>query len=87
MSLMLLSVVSFDVMAKGGKGKNRGNFQATFDDKGCLVANPDENKNPKMDILKVADANGDGCVSEDEYKTHMENRKENKGEGRRNRQK
>lgn len=89
MSLILVSVISFDVMAKGGKGAkgekraNREKVQPTFEN-GCLVIDSSDisKKGPMANILENADTNGDGCVSEEEFNTHMENRKANRGEGR-----
>ncbi len=78
-SLLVLTVLSVDVMAKGGnreKGERKG---PTFTN-GCLVI--DENaKGPMADIGTKADADGDGCVTEDEFKTYRTNNKPEGGRG------
>lgn len=89
-SLLVLTVFSFDVMAKGGKGgnkpegaterKEKGERKGpTFTD-GCLVV--DENAKGHMaDVSTKADTDGNGCVTEEEFKTYMENNKPEHGKG------
>jgi hypothetical protein len=75
-SLVLMTVVSIDVMAKRGEGK-RGFGKPTFTN-GCLVVDANV-KGPMADVGTKADADANGCVSEDEFKTYMKN---NKPEGK-----
>lgn len=90
-SLLVLTVLSVDVMAKGGKGKGnkpegtterkeKGERKGpTFTD-GCLAV--DENaKGPMADMGTKADADGDGCVTEEEFKAYMKNNKPEGGRG------
>ncbi|MBD5405372.1 hypothetical protein HDR59_02370 [bacterium] len=91
-SLLVLTVLSVDVMAKGGKGKGNKKTEGTTERKekgdrkgptfenGCLVV--DENaKGPMADMSTKADADGDGCITEEEFKTYMENNKPEGGRG------
>lgn len=89
-SLFVLTVLSVDVMAKGNKdgkkpegaterrekGERKG---PTFTD-ACLVIN-EEARGPMADIETKADTNGDGCITEEEFKTYMKNNKPEGGRG------
>lgn len=91
-SLLVLTVLSVDVMAKGVKGKGNKKPEGTTErkEKGerkgptftdeCLVIN-EEARGPMADIETKADTNGDGCITEEEFKTYMKNNKPEGGRG------
>jgi len=77
-SLLIISAISTDVMAGDKKGKKE-HKKPEFEN-GCMVTT--ELKGPMADMIKNADSNSDGCITEEEFKTHMKNHKpEGKPEG------
>ena len=79
-SLLLLTAVSVDVMARGhgGKGGKDGNAkherpEMKYDANGCLEV-PTDAKGPMKNVTE-ADTDGNGCVTKDEFETYMKNKK------------
>ncbi len=58
MALMLATVISVDVMAQPGGGN-----KPEFDENGCVVI-----KEEMAEKMAAADADADGCVTEEEMK-------------------